>query len=169
VTTQCFRAFFDFSVVTNVAFVTTSYVDLAQCLQGLSRCHDLLKNGLKFTVHTPRRPTGRFDLAGVVSPCLTISGSFPPSPERFSRATVPSQCLQGFLHFRAVPEHRNGTVVNTNLNQCLSALARWHGLQKRSRELSRNPLMTRKQPGKRRVHRKSWPRKGTKRQGNRRD
>jgi len=48
VTTQCSRAFLDFLVVTNAAFVTTSQVDFAQCLQGLSRCHDLRKNGIKF-------------------------------------------------------------------------------------------------------------------------
>jgi len=55
VTTQCFRAFLDFSVVTKVTFVTTSHVDLDQCLQGLSRCHDLQKTASNsaLNVRTP--------------------------------------------------------------------------------------------------------------------
>jgi len=37
--------------------------------------------------------------------------------------------LWAFLHFEAVPEVVFGTVQNY-LDQCLPALARWHGLQK---------------------------------------
>jgi len=80
VTTQCLRAFLDFLVVTNVAFVTTAYTDFVQCLQGLSRCHDLAESSLNYS------PSFSFS----ASPRLRVSASSPPFPRqgRISGATV---------------------------------------------------------------------------------
>ena len=49
---------------------------------------------------------------------------FPRREGEFKRASVPKQCLQGFLRFPSAQGTRFGTLGKAGLRQCLQALAR---------------------------------------------